>query len=106
MTSATQGYLSVYFYDLNNDGGMEDDVYCNVYSCNMSGSTCTSPGTRFGNGTGGSTTSTYYSSGDGYISFVNFTRSALTVSSVWCNVPAADGTNYARIKRFWFNYIY
>lgn len=36
--SSTDG-LYVYYYDGNNGTAMEDHVYCNIYSCNMSGST-------------------------------------------------------------------
>lgn len=95
----------IYFYDSVSATDMTDDFYCNLYSCNTSGSSCSNAGTRFGNATGGTGSAVPYSDGDGFVQWLYVSRTAFTTTEAWCNIPGANGTQRGRIKRFWINWI-
>lgn len=103
--ASTTDDLTVYFYDGNSGTGMEDAVYCNIYSCNMKGDVCTNEGTRYSCSTSGGCTSPSVSSytGDGWLSFTNLDQALWSALNLTCAVPTDEGTA-SRLKRMLLTY--
>ena len=83
---------------------MEGNVYCNVYTCNTSGSVCYDENTRFGNASGGTTASGGTFVGDGFITFQNFDEPAFGIPNVTCAIPADNGGAESMLKAFYMAY--
>jgi len=102
--SASTDDLWVYFYDNNSSSAMEGNVYCNIYTCNTSGSTCNNETTTFGNASGGTTISGSTFTGHGYIYFSNFDKPSWGIPNVWCAIPPDNGGAESMIEGFYMIY--
>jgi hypothetical protein len=104
VTATTTDDVLVYYTDNNAGTLMQDSVYCNVYTCALSGSTCYNESTRYSCSTsGGCLTAPGSYTGAGNLFFTDLNRPAFYTTNVTCAVPVDTGPE-SSVNRFWYTY--
>jgi hypothetical protein len=97
--------IFVYYNDVDNGGNMEDSLYCNVYTCSLSGSSaCSNEQTLFSCSTGGCVTPPGAWTGSGTMVFSNIDRPSLWVTEVWCAIPTVYSGSRSRVRSMYYIY--